>query len=97
MMVHHHFPELKARHTDQVVHRRLETGQFSDCAIVCGDQTWKTHKVILCRVKYFEKAVRYSERHARNGSAVCTFSPDNVDPFLGHTLRGREKKDRTSS
>lgn len=60
--------------------------------------------MILCRVKYFEKAVGYSERHARSGLAVCVFSSSsllfffpsrNVDPSLGpHNVWQRRKTER---
>lgn len=47
--------------------RLLETGEFSDFTIICGDQTWKAHKIILCRVDYFEKIIT-------NGFKVCSLS-----------------------
>lgn len=34
----------------------LETGSFSDCTVISGKQTWKTHKVILSRCPYFASA-----------------------------------------
>lgn len=46
--------------------RLLETGDFSDFSVVCGDRTWKAHKIILCRIEYFEKLIT-------SGFKVCAF------------------------
>ncbi|KAK7700354.1 hypothetical protein SLS64_010962 [Diaporthe eres] len=37
--------------------RLLETGEFSDFTIVCGDRDWKVHKAILSKVPYFNATV----------------------------------------
>ncbi|KAG6358053.1 hypothetical protein INS49_013937 [Diaporthe citri] len=37
--------------------RLLETGEFSDFTIVCGDREWKVHKAILSKVPYFNATV----------------------------------------
>lgn len=37
--------------------RLLESGNFADATIVCGDRTWKVHKLILSsRSKWFSTA-----------------------------------------
>lgn len=37
--------------------RLFETGNFADATIVCGDRTWKVHKLILSsRCKWFKAA-----------------------------------------
>lgn len=37
--------------------RLFETGNLADATIVCGDRTWKVHKVIVSsRCKWFETA-----------------------------------------
>lgn len=36
----------------------LESGNFADVTVTCGDKSWKVHKIILCsRSKWFEKAL----------------------------------------
>lgn len=36
----------------------LESGNFSDVTVTCGNKTWKLHKNILCsRSMWFEKAL----------------------------------------
>ncbi|KKY31155.1 putative btb poz domain-containing protein [Diaporthe ampelina] len=37
--------------------RLLESGEFSDFTIVCGDREWKVHKAILSKVPYFNATV----------------------------------------
>lgn len=37
--------------------RLFETGNFADATIVCGDRTWRVHRIILgSRCKWFERA-----------------------------------------
>lgn len=36
----------------------LETGNFADAELICGDKTFKTHKSVVCtRSVWFEKAL----------------------------------------
>lgn len=44
----------KIRHADI---RLFDTGDLADATIVCGDRTWKVHKVIVSsRCKWFKAA-----------------------------------------
>lgn len=59
--------------------RLLETGDFSDFSVVCGDRTWKAHKVVLCRVEYFNKLIT-------SGFKVCALLVSVT--VLGHARCG---------
>ncbi|KAJ0116885.1 hypothetical protein J7T55_010036 [Diaporthe amygdali] len=37
--------------------RLLETGEFSNFTVVCGDREWKAHKAIISKVPYFKAMV----------------------------------------
>lgn len=37
--------------------RLLETGEFADFTIICGDRKWRVHKVVLYEVDYFRCAI----------------------------------------
>lgn len=40
--------------------RSAENGDFSDLTIVCGNDTYQAHKIILCaRSAFFAKAMRF--------------------------------------
>lgn len=39
-------------------HRLLETGNFADAVIICGQKSWNVHKIIICsRCDWFRKAL----------------------------------------
>lgn len=37
--------------------RLLETGEYADFTVICGDREWKTHKAVLARCDYFKTAI----------------------------------------
>jgi hypothetical protein len=45
-----------------MLQRLLETGEFSDFVITCGDKTWKVHKAIVCsQSDVFGAATRFGK------------------------------------
>ncbi|KAG8157731.1 hypothetical protein KVR01_012393 [Diaporthe batatas] len=47
-----HDPEVMVRRSKSDL-RLLNTGEFSDFTVICGDRQWKAHKAILTKVPYF--------------------------------------------
>ncbi|KAG8158237.1 hypothetical protein KVR01_011998 [Diaporthe batatas] len=51
--------------------RLFESGNFADATIVCGDRTWKVHKLILSsRCKWFKAAFYGNMAEAESGTIV---------------------------
>lgn len=61
----------------------LEDGSFSDFDVVCGDTTFKAHKVILSRCPYFATAFSSS-----SGFKVC----DNKVGFCSLSFEAKYKQ-----
>ncbi|KAH8773600.1 hypothetical protein F5883DRAFT_641586 [Diaporthe sp. PMI_573] len=57
----------------------LETGLFSDCSVICRDQTWKAHKVILNRCPYFARA--FSPSGGFKEALESKITIENFEPF----------------
>ncbi|KAJ2900356.1 hypothetical protein MKZ38_002489 [Zalerion maritima] len=68
----------------------LSDGTFSDCEVVCGDKTWKTHKSILCtRSKWFMKALSGGFKESQDGSVkIEEFSPWEVRAVIQFLYTG---------
>lgn len=50
--------------------RLFESGNLADATIVCGDRTWKVHKIILSsRCKWF-KAAFYGQMVASTSTSI---------------------------
>ncbi|KAI6886562.1 hypothetical protein D0869_14401 [Hortaea werneckii] len=44
----------------------FETGEYADMTITCGSRIWRVHKVVVCRVPFFAKAVTGKFKEARD-------------------------------
>ncbi|KAK7702611.1 Kelch-like protein 5 [Diaporthe eres] len=64
--------------------RLLESGDLADATIVCGDRTWKVHKLILSsRNKWFKAAFHGSMVEATSGKVVLEEQdPDLIEILL---------------
>ncbi|KAK7962147.1 uncharacterized protein PG986_002972 [Apiospora aurea] len=68
----------------------LETGNFSDVKLECGDKTWNLHKSIICsRCVWFQRALTGSYKEAQtNVVTLTTFSTEQVEVLICYIYTG---------
>ncbi|KAJ4415923.1 hypothetical protein N0V82_007044 [Gnomoniopsis sp. IMI 355080] len=64
----------------------LESGDFADATVVCGDRTWKVHRAVLAsRSTWFKKALCGSFKEAQTGVInMREQDPSHIDYVLRH-------------
>ncbi|KAJ0114447.1 hypothetical protein J7T55_010837 [Diaporthe amygdali] len=68
----------------------LETGNFSDVELVCGDRSWSLHRSVICkRCKWFEKALTGDfEEAASRKITITEFSPELTNVVVRYLYSG---------
>ncbi|KAI1110480.1 hypothetical protein F5Y14DRAFT_455014 [Nemania sp. NC0429] len=70
----------------------MQSGEFSDVIVECGDRTWNLHRVVLAyRCEYFRKALEKGRfKEAEDGRIVIhDQDPDHVDWVIGYMYTGK--------
>ncbi|KAI6886800.1 hypothetical protein KC318_g15442 [Hortaea werneckii] len=69
---------------EEALHNCFETGEYADMTITCGSRIWRVHKVVVCRVPFFAKAVAGKFKEARDS---CIDLVDDDPSAVEHMLR----------